>query len=69
MKDLSRRLFLTRAMQGAALASVSGLGASLVSTPALAAKGPAIATTPLAQGLSLISGGGGNVVAYGPDRR
>jgi len=65
MKDLSRRLFLTRAMQGAALASVSGLGASLVSTPAFAAKGPAIATTLLAPGLSLISGGGGNVVALG----
>ena len=65
MKDLSRRLFLTRAMQGAALASVSGLGASLISTPAFAAKGPAIVTTPLAPNLSLISGGGGNVVALG----
>ncbi len=64
MKDLSRRLFLTRAMQGAALASVSGLGASLISAPALA-KGPAIATTQLAPGISLISGGGGNVVALG----
>src|SRR4051812_6779101 len=65
MKDLSRRLFLTRAMQGAALASVPGLGASLVSNPAFAAKGPVIATTPLAPNLSLISGGGGNVVALG----
>ncbi len=64
MKDLSRRLFLTRAMQGAALASVSGLGVSLISTPALA-KGPAITTTPLAPNMSLISGGGGNVVAFG----
>ena len=64
MKDLSRRLFLTRAMQGAALASVSGLGASLVSSPAFA-KGPAITTTSLGSNLSLISGGGGNVVAFG----
>ena len=64
MKDLSRRLFLTRAVQGAALASVSGLGASLISAPALA-KGPAITTTQLAPNLSLISGGGGNVVALG----
>jgi glyoxylase-like metal-dependent hydrolase (beta-lactamase superfamily II) len=64
MKDLSRRLFLTRAMQGAALASVSGLGASLVSAPALA-RGAAITTTELAPNLSLISGGGGNVVAFG----
>lgn len=64
MKDLSRRLFLTRTMQGAALASVSGLGASLISAPALA-RGPAITTTELAPNLSLISGGGGNVVAFG----
>ena len=64
MKDLSRRLFLTRTMQGAALASVSGLGAGLISVPAFA-KGPAITTTPLAPNLSLISGGGGNVVALG----
>jgi glyoxylase-like metal-dependent hydrolase (beta-lactamase superfamily II) len=64
MKDLSRRLFLMRAMQGAALASVSGLGASLVSTPALA-RGPALTTTSLGPNLSLVSGGGGNVVAFG----
>ena len=64
MKDLSRRLFLTRAMQGAALASASGLGASLIPAPAFA-KGPAITTTVLAPNLSLISGGGGNVVALG----
>jgi glyoxylase-like metal-dependent hydrolase (beta-lactamase superfamily II) len=64
MKDLSRRLFLTRAVQGAALASVSGLGGSLISAPAFA-KGPAITTTSLAPNLSLISGGGGNVVAFG----
>ena len=64
MKDLSRRLFLTRAMQGAALASVSGMGASLISAPAFA-KGPAITTTALAPNLTLISGGGGNVVALG----
>jgi len=64
MKDLSRRLFLTRAMQGAALASVSGLGASLISAPALA-KGSAITSTALAPNLTLISGGGGNVVAFG----
>jgi cyclase len=64
MKDLSRRLFLTRAMQGAALASVSGMGASLISAPALA-KGPALMTTELAPNLALISGGGGNVVALG----
>lgn len=64
MKDLSRRLFLTRAVQGAVIASASGLGASLISVPAFA-KGPAITTTPLAPNLSLISGGGGNVVALG----
>ena len=64
MKDLSRRLFLTRAMQGAALASVSGLGSSLIAAPAFA-KGPSITTTSLAPNLSLISGGGGNVVAFG----
>ncbi|MEJ0038329.1 MAG: hypothetical protein WDO68_19985 [Gammaproteobacteria bacterium] len=56
MKDLSRRLFLTRAVQGAVIASASGLGASLISVPAFA-KGPAITTTPLAPNLSLISGG------------
>jgi cyclase len=64
MKDLSRRLFLTRAMQAGALASVSGMGASLISAPALA-KGPAITSTELASGLTLISGGGGNVVSLG----
>ena len=65
MKDLSRRLFLTRTLQGAALASVSaGLGSSLICAPAFA-KAPAITTTALAPNLSLISGGGGNVVALG----
>jgi len=64
MNDLSRRLFLTRAMQGAGLATVSGVGASLSSAPALA-KGPAITSTELAPGFTLISGGGGNVVALG----
>ena len=65
MNDLSRRRFLQRAMQGAALASVSGVGASLISAPAFAKGEPAITTTSLGSNLSVISGAGGNVVALG----
>ncbi len=66
MNDVSRRIFLQRAMQGAALATVSGVGASLISAPALAkAATPAISSTSLGSNLSLISGAGGNVVALG----
>jgi glyoxylase-like metal-dependent hydrolase (beta-lactamase superfamily II) len=60
VNDFSRRLFIQRALQGAALASVSGV----VSTPLLAAA-PAIKSTELASNLFLITGAGANVVAFG----
>ncbi len=66
MNHLSRRLFVQRALQGAALASVSGAAASLISTPGFAkAAAPSIASTALGTNLSLISGAGGNVVVLG----
>jgi cyclase len=55
--DLSRRLFLQRALQGAALASVPA-----IATTSAWAKGASITSTSLGQHLSLVSGAGANVV-------
>ena len=60
MNDLSRRLFIQRALQGAALASLSGV----VSAPLLAASAT-IQSTELGNNLFLITGAGANVVAFG----
>ncbi len=62
---LSRRLFLQRSLQGAALVSVSGVGASLITAPAFAKDKVSIASTPLGQNLHFVSGAGGNVVSLG----
>jgi len=60
VNDLSRRLFIQRALQGAALASLSGV----VSAPLLAASAT-IQSTELGNNLFLITGAGANVVAFG----
>ncbi len=53
-------------MQSAALASVSGVGASLIATPAAARGGsPALVSTQLGANLKVVSGAGCNVVAMG----
>jgi cyclase len=62
MSTLSRRTFIERGVQGAALASLSGVGASLISAPA-AARAPSITSAELGSNLRLISGAGCNVVA------
>ena len=69
IKGLSRRVFLERSLQGAALASVSGVGASLISSDAFAKDAKdaktAITSTSLGPNLRVISGAGGNVVCLG----
>jgi cyclase len=65
LPSLSRRLFLERSLQGAALASVSGMGASLISAPAFAKDKVTIVSTALGQNLHVLSGAGGNVVSFG----
>jgi cyclase len=63
---LSRRLFLERTLQGAAVASVSGVGASFISSDAFAKDAKeAITSTSLGPNLRMISGAGGNVVCLG----
>jgi cyclase len=63
MTELSRRGFIHRALQGAALASVSGVGAGLIASPAFAKEKVTIASSPLGSNLHLVTGAGGNVVS------
>jgi cyclase len=62
---LSRRVFIQRTLQGAALVSVAGAGGSLISAPVHAKSAPSITSTSLGSDLNVFSGAGGNVVSLG----
>lgn len=69
MSDVSRRQFLRRGVQSAAIASLSGVAGGLLTNPAFARSDRTpISSTALGPNLHLITGAGGNVVAMGsPD--
>ncbi|MFO7276071.1 MAG: MBL fold metallo-hydrolase [Pseudomonadota bacterium] len=63
MSTISRRLFLERALQGAALASAAGLTALAPPVAAAREARAQIASTPLTDDLVLLTGAGCNVLA------